>query len=83
MTGCPNGCARPYAAEVAFIGTSYGYYNLQIGGDRAGTRLNKLYKESLNEEDILLELDGLFKQYGENRKGEETFGDYAMRANLV
>jgi sulfite reductase (NADPH) hemoprotein beta-component len=83
MTGCPNGCARPYAAEIAFIGTSYGYYNLQIGGDRAGTRLNKLYKESLNEEAILQELDGLFKKYSENREAEETFGDFAMREHWV
>ena len=83
MTGCPNGCARPYAAEIAFIGTSYGHYNLQIGGDRAGTRLNKLYKESLNEDAILQELDGLFKKYSENRNSEETFGDFAMRMNWV
>lgn len=83
MTGCPNGCARPYAAEIAFIGTAYGYYNLQIGGDRTGTRLNKLYKESLNEENIIEELDGLFKTYSENRNAGETFGDFASRVKWV
>lgn len=83
MTGCPNGCARPYAAEIAFIGTAYGYYNLQIGGDRTGTRLNKLYKESLNEESIIAELDGLFKTYSENRNAGETFGDFASRVKWV
>ncbi|MCC6286604.1 MAG: assimilatory sulfite reductase (NADPH) hemoprotein subunit [Chitinophagaceae bacterium] len=83
MTGCPNGCARPYAAEIAFIGTSYGHYNLQIGGDREGTRLNKLYKESLGEEAILNELDGLLKTYSKDRQPEETFGDFVMREGLV
>jgi len=83
MTGCPNGCARPYAAEIAFIGTAYGYYNLQIGGDRTGTRLNKLYKESLNEEGIIQELDGLFKIYSGKREAGETFGDFAKRAKWV
>ncbi|HRQ51763.1 MAG TPA: NADPH-dependent assimilatory sulfite reductase hemoprotein subunit, partial [Agriterribacter sp.] len=83
MTGCPNGCARPYAAEIAFIGTAYGYYNLQIGGDRTGTRLNKLYKENLNEEAIIHELDGLFKTYSSNRNTGETFGDFAKRVKWV
>lgn len=83
MTGCPNGCARPYAAEIAFIGTAYGFYNLQIGGDRTGTRLNKLYKESLNEEGLIEELDALFKNYSSNRNTGETFGDFAKRVKLV
>ena len=83
MTGCPNGCARPYAAEIALIGTAYGYYNLQIGGDRIGTRLNKLYKESLDEEAIVQELDGLFKTYSDKRNAGETFGDFAKRVKWV
>ncbi|PVD53872.1 NADPH-dependent assimilatory sulfite reductase hemoprotein subunit [Terrimonas sp.] len=83
MTGCPNGCARPYAAEIAFIGTSYGRYNLQIGGDREGTRLNRLYKESLDESGILTELDSLLNVYSKDRQTKETFGDFVMRAGLV
>ncbi|MFT3947078.1 MAG: assimilatory sulfite reductase (NADPH) hemoprotein subunit [Agriterribacter sp.] len=83
MTGCPNGCGRPYVAELAFIGTAYGHYNMHLGGDRTGTRLNKIYKENINEAAILHELDDLFKVYSKERKKKETFGDYAMRAGWV
>ena len=76
MTGCPNGCGRPYAAEVGFVGTALGRYNLHIGGDREGTRLNTKYKESLNEDEILATLDQLFSEYAFNRKAGESFGDY-------
>ncbi|WP_018617155.1 NADPH-dependent assimilatory sulfite reductase hemoprotein subunit [Segetibacter koreensis] len=79
MTGCPNGCARPYAAEIGLVGTAVGKYNLQIGGDRIGERLNKLYKESLNEDEILTELDYLFGTYRSERKDGETFGDFAHK----
>lgn len=83
MTGCPNGCGRPYVAEIGFVGTGYGHYNLHLGGDRAGTRLNKVYKENINEEAILQELDGLFKTYSKEKKKKETFGDFAKRVNWV
>ncbi len=83
MTGCPNGCGRPYVAEIAFIGTSYGHYNLHLGGDRLGTRLNSIYKESLNEETILQELDSLLGTYSREKKQNETFGDFALRAKWV
>ena len=79
MTGCPNGCARPFAAEVGFVGTAYGKYNLQIGGDRLGLRLNKIYKESLDETAILAELDTLFGAYTQERTAGETFGDFTHR----
>lgn len=79
MTGCPNGCARPSAAEIGLIGTALGKYNLQLGGDRVGQRLNKLYKESLEEEGILSELDNLFGRYAAERADGETFGDYTNR----
>lgn len=80
MTGCPNGCARPSAAEIGLIGTALGKYNLQLGGDRIGQRLNKLYKESLEEEAILSELDNLFGRYAGEKIDGETFGDYTNRA---
>ncbi|MFT3700988.1 MAG: NADPH-dependent assimilatory sulfite reductase hemoprotein subunit [Agriterribacter sp.] len=83
MTGCPNGCGRPYVAEIGFVGTGYGHYNLHLGGDRTGTRLNKIYKENINEEAILQELDGLFKIYSKEKKKAETFGDFAKRVNWV
>ena len=79
MTGCPNGCARPYMAEIGFIGTSYGRYNLMLGGDVEGLRLNRLYKENLNEEGIVSELDTLFGTYVAERAAGEPFGDFTMR----
>ncbi len=83
MTGCPNGCARPYLAEVALVGVSPGRYNLHIGGDVAGFRLNKLFRENLNEEEILFALDGLFKEYATNRTPGESFGDFVTREGFV
>ncbi|RYF96523.1 MAG: NADPH-dependent assimilatory sulfite reductase hemoprotein subunit [Chitinophagaceae bacterium] len=79
MTGCPNGCARPYAAEVGFVGTALGRYNLHIGGDRLGMRLNRIYKESLDEPSILSELDALFGAYVSERQNGEQFGDFTNR----
>jgi sulfite reductase (NADPH) hemoprotein beta-component len=83
MTGCPNGCARSYAAEIGFVGTGPGRYNLHLGGDHEGFRLNKIYKESLDEENILAELDGLFGSFKKERKKNESFGDFALRKQLV
>lgn len=82
MTGCPNGCARPYAAEIGLVGTAYGLYNLHIGGDRLGERLNKKLKDNLNEAEILKELDALFKIYSTDRNANETFGDFVVRKKL-
>ncbi len=83
MTGCPNGCARPSAAEIAFIGTAAGQYNLHIGGDNQGQRLNKIYKESLDETAILNELDLLFASFKNERNKGEKIGDFVMRKELV
>ena len=83
MTGCPNGCARSYIAEIGFVGTALGKYNLQLGGDHVGMRLNKVYKESLDETAILRELDDLFSQFAKERKAKESFGDFAVRKKLV
>lgn len=79
MTGCPNGCGRPYVAEIGFVGTAYGTYNLHLGGDRFGQRLNKKYREHLDEPAILQELDQLFGAYSRERLSEETFGDFVYR----
>ena len=79
MTGCPNGCARSYIAEIGFVGTALGKYNMHLGGDHEGFRLNKIYKESLGEEEILFELDGWFANFKKERKGNEKFGDYSFR----
>src|SRR5258706_476217 len=79
MNGCPNGCARPYVAEIGLVGTAYGRYNLHFGGDRVGERLNKIYKENLDEESILFELNGWLGRYKSERKTGETFGDFSLR----
>ncbi len=83
MTGCPNGCARSVAAEIGFVGTGPGRYNLHLGGDRVGARLNKIYKENIDESEILETLDTLFKAYSDKRLVDETFGDFTLRANWV
>jgi sulfite reductase (NADPH) hemoprotein beta-component len=83
MTGCPNGCGRATAAEIGLIGTAYGQYNLHIGGDRLGLRLNKKYQENLNETQLLETLDELFGKYINNRLSEESFGDFANRQILT
>ncbi len=83
MTGCPNGCARPYLAEVAFIGKGPGSYNMYLGGAFHGQRLNNLYKESLSEEEILAELAPLLKAYAEQRNEGEHFGDFVIRQEIV
>lgn len=79
MTGCPNGCGRSPNAEIGFVGTAYGKYNLHIGGDRLGMRLNTKFKENIGEEEILTILDELFGIYVQKRLAEETFGDFSYR----
>ena len=79
MTGCPNGCGRSPNAEIGFVGTAYGKYNLHIGGDRLGTRLNTKFKENIGEEEILATLDELFGIYIHGKLVDETFGDFSYR----
>jgi sulfite reductase (NADPH) hemoprotein beta-component len=83
MTGCPNGCGRSSVSEIGFIGTGLGKYNLNLGGDHEGYRLNKLYKESLDEEEILSELDTLFFEFKKERINNESFGDFTHRTKFV
>ncbi|KAK9761148.1 Sulfite reductase [NADPH] subunit beta [Basidiobolus ranarum] len=83
MTGCPNGCARPYVAEIAFVGKAPGTYNLYLGGGHAGQRLNKLYKESIQEEEIIQELTPLIKHYALEREDGEKFGDFVIRKKYI
>ncbi len=79
MTGCPNGCARSYVAEIGFVGTGPGRYNLHLGGDREGLRLNRIYKTNLDEAAILTELDALLQRFVQGRQNAETFGDFYHR----
>lgn len=79
MTGCPNGCARPYTAEIAFVGKAPGKYQIYLGGNESNTRLNRLYRDNINSEDIAKELYPLFKAYVNERMPGERFGDWCMR----
>lgn len=79
MTGCPNGCGRPYVAEIGLVGRSAGHYDLRLGGDRLGYRLNTTYKEGVNEEEILTTLDSLLGDYSKDRAQGETFGDFCQK----
>ncbi|MEC4727463.1 assimilatory sulfite reductase (NADPH) hemoprotein subunit [Shewanella sp. D64] len=83
MTGCPNGCARPFAAEIGLVGKAPGRYNLYLGASFEGTRLNKLYRENIQEAEILSELDGLFARYAAEREEAETFGNFTVRIGAV
>ena len=83
MTGCPNGCARPWLAEVAFVGKAYGAYNMYLGGGYHGQRLNKLYRSSIQEEEILEIMKGMLGRYALEREEGERFGDWTIRAGYI
>ncbi|MDR3499834.1 MAG: assimilatory sulfite reductase (NADPH) hemoprotein subunit [Parvibaculum sp.] len=83
MTGCPNGCARPYVAEIAFTGRAPGKYNLYLGGGFHGQRLNRLYLENIGEERILRELEAIISRFANERLDSEHFGDFVIRAGYV
>jgi sulfite reductase (NADPH) hemoprotein beta-component len=83
ITGCPNGCARPYLAEVALVGKAPGRYNLHLGGDGRGQRLNVLHLENVDEPAILAALDAAFARWAVERQPGERFGDFAWRSGLV
>ena len=82
ITGCPNGCARPYLAEIGLVGKAPGRYNLFLGGDAEGLRLNRLTRENIDEPEILEILDGLFADFVERRSNGESFGDFADRTQF-
>jgi sulfite reductase (NADPH) hemoprotein beta-component len=83
ISGCPNGCSRPYLGEIALIGKAPGRYNLMLGADARGQRLNRLHRENIDETEILETLDPLLARYAAERSGAEGFGDFLMRASIV
>jgi len=83
MTGCPNGCARPYVAEVAFVGKSPGTYSMLLGGGYYGQRLNKIYRENVSEPEMLAILGPMIKRYALERQDGEHFGDFVIRAGYI
>ena len=83
MTGCPNGCARPYLGEIGFVGRAPGKYNIYLGAAFDGSRLNKLYKPSVRAEHIVEELSPIIRRYATERMEGERFGDFTIRAGYV
>ena len=83
MTGCPNGCARPYLGEIGLVGKAPGRYNLYLGASHQGDRLNKLYREMLDEDGILRELSPLLAAYATGQQPGEAFGDFVVRSGVV
>ncbi|MDQ0200186.1 assimilatory sulfite reductase (NADPH) hemoprotein subunit [Neobacillus ginsengisoli] len=83
MTGCPNGCARPGLGEIAFMGKAVGKYNMYLGAAFDGSRLNKMYRENIGEEEILSELRVLLSRYAKEREEGEHFGDFVIRAGVI
>lgn len=83
MTGCPNGCARPYMAEIGFVGKAPNKYQIYLGGNESSTRLNRLFKESVKNEEILNELRPVLQRFATERRASERFGDFCDRVILA
>lgn len=83
MTGCPNGCARHALGEIGFIGKAPGKYNMYLGAAFDGSRLSKMYRENIGEEEILKELRTILPRYAKERKEGEHFGDFVIRAGVI
>ncbi|MED1125889.1 assimilatory sulfite reductase (NADPH) hemoprotein subunit [Bacillus paralicheniformis] len=83
MTGCPNGCARHALGEIGFIGKAPGKYNMYLGAAFDGSRLSKMYRENIGEEEILKELRDILPRYAKERNEGERFGDFVIRAGIV
>lgn len=83
MTGCPNGCARHALGEIGFIGKAPGKYNMYLGAAFDGSRLSKMYRENIGEEEILKELRTILPRYAKEREAGEHFGDFVIRAGII
>jgi sulfite reductase (NADPH) hemoprotein beta-component len=82
-TGCPNGCARPYMAEIAFVGKAPGRYQLWLGGNPSGTRLNRVFRETVKDAEIEAEIRPLLVRWKAERTEGERFGDFCTRVVLA
>ncbi|MBT2142642.1 assimilatory sulfite reductase (NADPH) hemoprotein subunit [Rhodanobacter sp. LX-100] len=83
LSGCPNGCSRPYLGEIALVGRGPGRYDLRLGADFSGQRLNQAYRENVDEAAILATLDPLLARYAAERADGEGFGDFLLRAGIL
>lgn len=83
LSGCPNGCSRPYLGEIALVGRAVGRYDLRLGADFTGQRLNRPYRENIAEAEILAALEPLFAAYALGRMPDEGFGDFLLRTEAL
>ncbi|NQY64774.1 MAG: assimilatory sulfite reductase (NADPH) hemoprotein subunit [Alteromonadaceae bacterium] len=83
VTGCPNGCGRAMLAEIGLVGKGPGKYNMHLGSNLGGTRVAKMYKENLDEQAILNEIDSLVARWTKERNANESFGDFTIRAGII
>ncbi|NMH61468.1 assimilatory sulfite reductase (NADPH) hemoprotein subunit [Alteromonas ponticola] len=83
VTGCPNGCGRAMLAEVGLVGKGPGKYNLHLGGNREGTRIPRMYRENISEQEIMASLDELIGRWAQERNANEAFGDFVIRKDIV
>ncbi|MEO7432216.1 MAG: assimilatory sulfite reductase (NADPH) hemoprotein subunit [Dokdonella sp.] len=83
LSGCPNGCSRPYLGEIALVGRAPGRYDLRLGADFSGQRLNRLLRQNIDEATILETLEPLFGRYARERTTGEAFGDFLLRSDLL
>ncbi|TKI08833.1 assimilatory sulfite reductase (NADPH) hemoprotein subunit [Martelella alba] len=83
VTGCPNSCGRSLLAEIGLVGKAIGRYNLYLGGDRMGTRIPRMYRENITEDEILAVIDETTGRWAAERRSGEGFGDYVVRAGIV
>ncbi|GKW13159.1 assimilatory sulfite reductase (NADPH) hemoprotein subunit [Pectobacterium sp. IFB5596] len=83
VTGCPNGCGRAMLAEIGLVGKAVGRYNLHLGGNREGTHIPRMYRENINETEILAEIDRLIGLWAQDRQPNEGFGDFVIRTNII
>ena len=82
MTGCPNGCARPYLAEIAFVGKAPNKYQIYLGGNEGSTRLNRLYKDSVKSDDLLKELGAVLQRFVAERQPGRTIRRFLRAGDL-
>ena len=82
MTGCPNGCARPYLGDVGFVGTTLGKYDVHLAGDFLGTRLNEPFARNVPLVEIPALLEGPLAAFADERSGGQGFGDWCHEVGL-
>src|SRR5690606_24060503 len=82
MTGCPNGCARPYNSDIGLVGKTVGKYTIFLGGRRQGDRLNTVYKDLVPHEEVIPTLTRVFSHFRDAREPGEAFGDFCHRVGM-